>query len=276
MATGPRFWNRVARRYERLRISDVAAWEARLERTREYFTPESEVLEIGCGTGTAAVLHAPHVRRIRAVDFSQDMIAIARDKARGAGVDNIDFEIGSLEDLDAAPESFDVILAMSILHLLDNRREAIARLFELLRPGGVLVSSTPCLRRTPAAGTILLLGRALRILPAISFLNRGTLLAEFRAAGFGIEEEWLPGKGLALFAVARKPDRGSPRGSSRGRRPPCRAGPGHGLCHLRLASCAHPPYIAFNSGASASTPEAPPEILTGRAPVFLCPKGPRR
>ncbi len=206
MATGPRFWNRVARRYERLRISDVAAYEAKLEKTREYFTPDSEVLEIGCGTGSTAVLHAPHVRHIRAVDFSGNMIAIARDKARGAGVDNIDFEIGSLDDLDAAPESFDLILGMSILHLLDNRRETIARLFELLRPGGVLVSSTVCLRRTPVAGTILALGRALRILPAINFLNKDTLLAEFRAAGFEIAHESLPGKGQALFAVARKPD----------------------------------------------------------------------
>ena len=37
-----------------------------------------------------------------------------------------------------------------------------------------------------------------------------------------------------------------------------------------LAVPPQPAYIPFNSGASASTPKAPPEILTGRAPVFLC------
>ncbi len=205
MAASPWFWNRLARTYSRQKIADQAAYEAKLEKTRAYFTPDSEVLEIGCGTGTTAVLHAPHVRHIRALDFSKNMIAIARGKAHAAGVNNIDFEIGSVDDLDAAPESYDVILAMSILHLLDNRREVIARLFELLKPGGVLVSSTVCVQKSGLFGAIVPVGRALGILPTLNFLHKDSLLAEFRAAGFEIEHEWLPGKGLVLFAVARKP-----------------------------------------------------------------------
>ena len=205
MAASPWFWNRLARTYARQKISDQAAYEAKLEKTREYFTPESEVLEIGCGTGTTAVLHAPFVRRIRAVDFSRNMIAIARDRARDAGVDNIGFETGSIEDLDAAPESFDVILAMNILHLLDNRRAVIARLFGLLRPGGVLASSTVCVQKSGLFGAILPAGRALRILPNINFLTRDQLLEEFRAAGFAIEYDWQPEKAIAVFVIARKP-----------------------------------------------------------------------
>ncbi|MGD1860116.1 MAG: hypothetical protein ACFB0E_09115 [Leptolyngbyaceae cyanobacterium] len=45
--------------------------------TRSYFRSDMQVLEIGCGTGSTAILHAPHVNHIRAINFSANMIAIA-------------------------------------------------------------------------------------------------------------------------------------------------------------------------------------------------------
>ncbi|MEM6839843.1 MAG: class I SAM-dependent methyltransferase [Cyanobacteria bacterium P01_C01_bin.120] len=52
--------------------------------TSSYFRSDMQVLEIGCGTGSTAILHAPHVNHIRAINFSirainfsANMIAIA-------------------------------------------------------------------------------------------------------------------------------------------------------------------------------------------------------
>ena len=80
-----KFWNLFARRYARSPVSDEAAYQTKLAKTQEYFSPEMTVLEFGCGTGSTAIVHAPHVARLDAIDFSENMIAIARDKAAAAG-----------------------------------------------------------------------------------------------------------------------------------------------------------------------------------------------
>ena len=96
MARGSGFWNVLAKRYARQKIADPAAYERKLECTRRYLSAQAEVLEFGCGTGSTALLHAPHVRSIRAIDYSDRMIAIARAKAADQGIGNVTFEVGEL------------------------------------------------------------------------------------------------------------------------------------------------------------------------------------
>jgi cyclopropane fatty-acyl-phospholipid synthase-like methyltransferase len=60
------FWNKLADKYSRRPVADEAAYKKKLEVTRKYFEPNMEVLEIGCGTGSTAIAHAPFVRHIRA------------------------------------------------------------------------------------------------------------------------------------------------------------------------------------------------------------------
>ena len=62
MATSARFWDRIAERYSKSPVADEAAYQKKLQVTREYFRPDMEVLEIGCGTGsTAIVLSLIHI-----------------------------------------------------------------------------------------------------------------------------------------------------------------------------------------------------------------------
>ncbi len=206
MGATPWFWNRLARLYERQQISDVVAYEAKLDKTREYFTPQSEVLELACGTGTTAIAHAPFVKHIRAVDFSKKMIAIAQGKARDAGVENVDFEIASIDDISSADGRYDAVLAMSILHLLDDRRAVIGKVFDLLKPGGVFVSSTVCISNPSRLLRVLLpVGSALGLMPTLNFMGKDQLIGDLRTAGFEIEHIWQPNERAAVFVVARKP-----------------------------------------------------------------------
>ena len=80
-----------------------------------------EVLEIGCGTGTTAIAHAPFVGHIRATDLSPRMVEIAKDKAKAAGIDNVSFEALSVDALDVPGASIDVVMAHNILHLLEDK-----------------------------------------------------------------------------------------------------------------------------------------------------------
>lgn len=200
------FWDRLAKRYARMPVADQAAYETKLEKTRAFLRPESRVLEFGCGTGSTAILHAPHVAQILAIDYSARMLDIAREKAQAAGVTNLDFAQATLAELDSPAGSWDVVMGMSILHLLPDRAQTLARVHELLKPGGVFISSTVCIGDASWPMRVLApVFRALPLLPSISSLTLKQLNDELERAGFEIEHCWRPGENKAAFIVARKP-----------------------------------------------------------------------
>src|SRR5690606_31845650 len=118
---------------------------AKLAETRRHLRADMDLLEFGCGTGSTAIAHAPHVRSIRAVDFSARMIDIARAKADTSGVTNVSFEQGDFTAMDLPTNHFDMVLGLSILHLLKDTPSVLARVHHLLKPGGLFVSSTTCI-----------------------------------------------------------------------------------------------------------------------------------
>ena len=92
MADAARFWDRMAKGYAKRPVADQATYAEKLKRTRAHFSPASEVLEFGCGTGSTALAHAPYAGHIRATDISGEMLAIARAKAQEADITNVSFE----------------------------------------------------------------------------------------------------------------------------------------------------------------------------------------
>ena len=202
-----KFWDRIANKYSKKPIVDEAAYKKKLEVTRQYFRPDMAVLEFGCGTGSSALLHASYVRHIRATDFSSKMIEIAKRKAEEQGIDNVTFEATAIEDLDIPDESIDAVLGMSILHLLENKEEAIARIFRMLKPGGVFVSSTACIADMMfLLKYIVPVGKFLRLFPLVQVFSIRELEQSLTDAGFVIDHQWQPGKGKAVFIVAIRED----------------------------------------------------------------------
>lgn len=202
------FWDRIAARYARKPVADEAAYQRKLAISRKYFTRDTELLEIGCGTGSTALAHAPYVKHIRAIDFSPNMIAIAEKKRIEQGIDNITFECRGFGELADGGQRYDGILALSVLHLLDDWQDVIGRVHDLLVPGGVFISSTACIRdMLPGFRFVAPLGRALRLLPELSCFTAASLRRALEDAGFAIACEWQPGKRQAVFLVARKPAR---------------------------------------------------------------------
>ena len=206
MAQSAAFWDRIAVRYANQPIADEAAYEKKLEITRQYLRPDMEVLEIACGTGSTAILHAPFVKHIQAVDVSAKMLGIAQSKADAAGIANINFVHSSVDEFTAARESFDAIMGFSILHLLEDRKAVINKVYDLLKPGGVFVSSTMCLDGNMRwLKLIAPIGRMLRLIPLVRFFSADVLCAELTDAGFTIDYQWRPNQSKALFIVAKKP-----------------------------------------------------------------------
>lgn len=205
MTDASRFWDKTADKYARMPIGDEAAYQHKLQATRALLRPGMAVLEFGCGTGSTAILQAPHVQQITAIDVSERMLEIARGKAAAAGVDNIRFERAGIDDYEATNGSFDLVLGMSILHLVADRDAVIRKVHRLLKPGGHFVSSTACLGDTMAFFKVIgPIGKALGLMPLLRVFTRAELVESLRAAGFEIVEDWQPGKGKAVFVVAKK------------------------------------------------------------------------
>lgn len=200
------FWNKTADKYAAQPIADEPAYQRKLETTRRYLGPETRMLEFACGTGTTALIHAPHVGSIRAIDYSERMIEIARGKAETAGIGNVSFELGTIEDLPETDGPYDVILGMSILHLLRDRHAVLQKVFRLLRPGGMFFSSTVCVGDlNPVVGLMLPVMRTLGAAPQVMRFTAEELVADIAAAGFVVDEHWRPARDKAVFVVARKP-----------------------------------------------------------------------
>jgi len=200
------YWDKRAEKYSRSPIADEAAYQKKLEITRGYFRPDMEVLEIGCGTGGTAILHAPHVRHITALDFSRSMLDIAEERAKAAGVGNVSFEVADIASYDVPDASYDMVMAMSLLHLLKEPEPVIGRIHGMLKPGGYFISSTACLgdsmlRALKYAGPV---GRAVGLLPDVTVFGEADLVRMIEGQGFAIEHRWQPKKMAAVFVVARK------------------------------------------------------------------------
>lgn len=206
MATSTFFWNMIANHYSKNPVANQQAYQKKLDETQSYLTPQSEVLEIGCGTGTTALHHAEKVNRILASDYSNKMIRIAKRKAKAQGITNVEFRCDSVENLQLEDERFDVALAMSILHLLEDKQSALQKIFKALKPGGMFLSSTALPKEImPGAKVPMAVGRFFGVLPLVKFIDRTDLLNSITAAGFEVRSEWQPNKKEAIWVVARKP-----------------------------------------------------------------------
>ena len=207
MAESEKFWNKTAERYAKSPVSNEATYQQKLAETQSFFTPNMRTLEFGCGTGTTAVHHAPHVQHIDAIDISENMLEIGRGKAREARVENITFTRGTLTEFNADTASLDAVLGLNVIHLLPDRQAVIAEVSRILKHGGNFVSSTVCLGHSYLRFIKLAvpLGKLLGLMPDVFVLTEAELANEVTNAGFVIERQWHHGKnGIAVFMVARK------------------------------------------------------------------------
>lgn len=205
-----KFWDRIARKYAAQPVADVPSWEQTLDHIRRYLTPESAVLEIGGGTGSSALKLAPDAKEILCSDVSEEMMVIAEEKRLAAGINNIRFTRGVAGDAHLEREGgYDAVVALNLLHLVPEPPETFCAVFHLLRPGGVFISKTACLREMNpfirfAIPVMQLFGKAPR---HVHYLRGEEWVDLLRASGFEVVESCrYPVGGTTQFVVARRPD----------------------------------------------------------------------
>lgn len=208
-----RFWDKSARKYAASPIDDEAGFERTLEHTRTLLSPRARVLELGCGTGTAALRLADAAGSYVGTDISAGMIAIAKEKLEGLGQNGLGsrlmFRQSTAEIMAREEHRYDSVIGFNYLHLAGSLPEVLAHVRTLLVPGGIFISKTPCIGdMNPfirlAIPLMQLVGKA----PSVTTFTAASLEQAIRAAGFAIVENARHGskkKDFRPFIVARAP-----------------------------------------------------------------------
>ena len=123
---------------------------ASIERKHSFFLENlplkrSSVLDVGCGTGLLSHELSRHFRSVVAVDISEPMLAVARRKRNAA---NIDYRLCDANNLPTEAR-FDAIVSHTAFHHLPSIPATLAKLRNLLAPGGRLIA-VDCVARLPA------------------------------------------------------------------------------------------------------------------------------
>lgn len=208
MKPNAQFWDKVALKYAAQPISNPDAYEQTLERVVSYLKPTDRVLELGCGTGSTALKLAPHTGSILATDFSEGMIAQAEAKM---GVDNVRFLQADTFSPVLKDGSFDVVMGFNLYHLVERIDEAMERVHDLLVPGGIFISKTPCIGERSLGLKFGVLKRLIPLMqlvgkaPFVRFETIKSLEARIARAGFEIIETGnYPLRPPNHFVVARR------------------------------------------------------------------------
>lgn len=201
-----RFWDRIARKYAADPIADMEGYERTLAAARPHLA-DRIAFEFGCGTGATALKLAPAAARYIATDFSSEMIAIAKEKAAEGG-SKAEFAVAAPDAAPVADGSVDVALGFNVLHLIAARAAALEGVHRMLKPGGLFISKTPCLKEmNPFIRMAVPVMQALGKAPYVDFFSAEALEREIAAAGFEIVERARHGskrKEPRIFIVARK------------------------------------------------------------------------
>jgi ubiquinone/menaquinone biosynthesis C-methylase UbiE/bacterioferritin-associated ferredoxin len=97
------------------------------------------VIDLGSGAGNDAFVARKFVGEkgeIIGVDFTDAMIARARDNAEKLGLNNVEFRLGDIEDMPVTSNKADVVVSNCVLNLVPNKHKVFSEIYRVLKPGG--------------------------------------------------------------------------------------------------------------------------------------------
>ena len=171
-------------------IRDLACARFRLDPARDRPLAGLRVLDIGCGGGLVAERVAQMGASVTAVDPSENNIKTALTHAREQGVE-IDYRVGTAEDVAADGEHFDVVLNLEVLEHVADPAAYVKICAGLVKPGGLMICAT--LNRTVKAWAMAIIGAEY----VLGWLPKGTHEWEKFIRPEELKE-WLAAAGLTV------------------------------------------------------------------------------
>lgn len=212
MTRSEEFWDKIAVKNDRKVLTPVLTPDQThintIKGVLKHLKENDVLLDFACGSGIKTIDIAGKVLTIKAIDTSSKMIEVAKKRTAEKNIRNIDFENIDILDDRFKDESFDVILALNILHLIEEPDSILEKMRILLKPGGLFISATACLgeRWSPLASCLLLLSKT-RFVPSFHKYSLSSLEEIIRVNKFDIVETVSISKALSEHLIVAKKTR---------------------------------------------------------------------
>jgi len=139
------FWNKTADSYDKNK-EKTYSYENKmtLDTSIKFCNENMNILDMGCGTGLFTLSLAKHVKHVKAIDYSQKMLNIAKSKGKAANISNIDW---CCEDIckSKSGKTYDMITAFNVIMYLPNIEESLRKIYDHLDDSGYFLLVSDCL-----------------------------------------------------------------------------------------------------------------------------------
>lgn len=122
------FWDFCAPFYDAAEKVNGTAYEEMLKVVESLTPKNTTVLDTAAGTGAISIAASQNASHVICTDISEKMLSIARKKIKKRNIQNITIKNQSIYNLSAKDESYDIVIAGQVLHIIDSPEKAASEL----------------------------------------------------------------------------------------------------------------------------------------------------
>ena len=136
------FWSTFANFYDVAEAINGEVYREMVSITRTMIPQDAAVLDCAAGTGALSIAAAERAESVLCTDNSEEMLSVAKRKCKRRHLENVSFERRNIFHLGDKDDTYDVVIAGNVLHLLIGPENAVRELARVTKPGGRLLLPT--------------------------------------------------------------------------------------------------------------------------------------